>query len=155
MENEWLLWVVGGGEVMTVAMQPPIDETSVRINVRVDGGIAYLEAAGEIDLQGEKQLRRSVERVLTPRVKSVIFDLRCVRYMDTGALQVLLAAKSRVVAWGGEVYVLVDDPLPKRVIYMANLQSALRVYDSLDEALTEIAQHATCNGGRKEDFPTS
>ncbi len=126
-------------EVVSVAMQPPVDETVLRITERSDGAISYVEAFGEIDLPGERALRLTVERALSRGTRCVIFDFRQVSYMDTGTLKVLLGAKSRVVPIGGEVYVLVEDALPKRVIYMARLQSALHLCESVDEALADIA----------------
>lgn len=126
-----------------MGLQPPIDETALQITEHTDGEIAYVEAAGEIDLEGEKALRRIVERAVEQGVRSVIFDLRQVSYMDTGALKILLGAKSRMVSMGGEVYVLVGDSLPKRVIYMARLQGALNVCHSVDQAFADIARRAT------------
>lgn len=135
------------GEVVAVAIQPPVDETALRITERADGAIAYLEVSGEIDIPGEHALRRSVDRALAGGARCVIFDLRNVSYMDTGALNVLLGAKSELVAWGGEVYVLVEEDMPRRVIYMARLQGAMKVCDSVDEAFADIARRATQVGG--------
>ncbi|NLC58253.1 MAG: STAS domain-containing protein [Armatimonadetes bacterium] len=126
-----------------MALQPPIDETGLQITEHTDGDIAYVEACGEVDFEGERAMRRVVERALSRGARSVIFDLRQVSYMDTGALKVLLSAKSRMVSLGGEVYVVVEDSLPKRVIYMARLQSALNVCGTVDEAFADIARRAT------------
>lgn len=126
-----------------MALQPQIEETTLKITERTDGEIAYVEAAGEIDRGGEKALRRMVEGALSRGARSVIFDLRRVHFMDMGALRILMGAKSHVAGCGGEVYVLVDEDLPKRVIYMARLQSAMKVCHSIDEALADIALRAT------------
>ena len=72
----------------------------------------------------------------------MIFDLRRVHFMDMGALRILMGAKSHV-AGAAAVHVLVDEDLPKRVIYMARLQSAMKVCHSIDEALADIALRAT------------
>ncbi len=126
-----------------MGVQPPVEETALQITERTDGGVAYVEVCGEIDLDGEKALRRTVDRALARGIQCVIFDLRRVYFMDTSTLNILLGAKSHVVETGGEVYVLVEDSLPKRVIYMARLQGAMRICDTVDEALADIALRAT------------
>lgn len=145
------------GEVVAVALQPLVGETALHIVEKMDGEVAYVEAAGEVDLDGEETLRRVMESALSQGARSVIFDLRRVSYMDTGALKILLEAKRRVTLLGGEIYVLVEEALPKRVIYMAHLQRALKVYQTIDEAFGDIARRATHRGplegeaGRREE----
>ncbi|MDH7568497.1 MAG: STAS domain-containing protein [Armatimonadota bacterium] len=126
-----------------VAFQAPFDETSLRISERTDGEIAYVEASGEIDRAGEKTLGQVVDNAISRGARSVIIDLRQVNYMDNGTVQVLMGAKSQVIAWGGEVYVVVEGALPRRVIQMARLQNAVKVCQSVDEAFADIARRAT------------
>jgi anti-anti-sigma factor len=145
------------GEVVAVALQPLVGETALSIAEKMDGEVAYVEAVGEIDLEGEETLCRAMERTLSQGARSVIFDLRRVSYMDTGALKILLEAKRRAMFCGGEIYVLVEDSLPRRVIYMAHLQRVLKVYRTVDEAFGDIARRATHRGplegesGQRED----
>ncbi|MBI3944559.1 MAG: STAS domain-containing protein [Armatimonadetes bacterium] len=125
-----------------MGVEPGADGPTLRISEHMDGEIAYIKAAGAIDLNGEEALRRVVESAIARGARSVIFDLRRVSFMDAGALKVLMSAKSRVLSQGGEVYVLVAQEMPRRVIHMAQMQAAVKLCRSLDEALTEIARRS-------------
>lgn len=123
---------------MALRLRP--DGSALQIMAHMDGTIGYVEAAGEIDLDGEKALRHVVEGMLAQGARSVIFDLRRVSFMDAGALKVLLGAKSHLVSHSGEVYVLVGQELPRRVIHAAHIQGAVKLCRSVDEALLDIAR---------------
>ncbi|HOM82025.1 MAG TPA: anti-sigma factor antagonist [Armatimonadota bacterium] len=134
------------GEVVAVTFQPLVSETALQITEKRDGEVAYVGATGEIDLHGEEMLRRVLESSLSQGGYSVILDLRHVSYMDTGALKILLETKRRTLGCGGELYILVEESLPKQVIYMAHLQDAVKMYETVDQALEDIARRATCRG---------
>ncbi|NLB96832.1 MAG: anti-sigma factor antagonist [Armatimonadetes bacterium] len=134
------------GEVVAVTFQPLVSETALQIAEKRDGEVAYVGATGEIDLHGEEMLRRVLESSLSQGGYSVILDLRHVSYMDTGALKILLETKRRTLGCGGELYILVEESLPKQVIYMAHLQDAVKMYETVDQALEDIARRATCRG---------
>ena len=111
------------------------------LNVRTEmlhGDVYVIALEGEIDIDTAPILERAVARALEEMSKALVFDLTDVSFMDSSAVNVVLAARTRVAAFGGKVAVVCpDDPLG-RVFEILAVRGLLRVSESREQAVMRL-----------------
>ena len=92
-------------------------------------GIAVIDVAGELDLNGAPALCAAIEEVRSPRDRDrVIVDLSRVGFCDSTGLRALVNAAREVAIAGGRLVVIVPEEGPVRqVIRLTGAQEFLDV----------------------------
>jgi len=111
------------------------------ITTTVQGAVAVLGVAGEIDMVSSDELRTRVEPALRGTHRHLVLDLTRVRFMGSHGLASLLriadaARQRRIGLW----LVLESGQPARRPIELSGLTGVLRVRDSLADALRELAK---------------
>ena len=102
------------------------DEQSLVVHI-LDSGERYCRIAvsGELDLHTAPLLRQALDDAVGRGRDEVLIDAAGVRFLDSSALMVLLAARDAVVAGGGRLHVAEASTSVRRVLEMVALTDLL------------------------------
>ena len=99
-------------------------------DVEVAGETAVVRAGGELDLSTAPALERAIEVPLAdPAIRSIVLDLRGLRFIDSTGLRVVLTTDSRLRADGRRLRVIKGPPSVHRVFELALLEERLDFVD--------------------------
>ena len=98
-------------------------------------GWKVVRVAGEIDLGTAPELRERLATVLDDGADRVIVDLEQVRFIDSTALSVMVAAHKRLVRRGTVLHLAAGGLQVVRVLTTTGLSRVFAVHDSVDEAV--------------------
>lgn len=108
-------------------------DTEFTVDVRRDGTTVVVAPAGEIDLATADNLRERLREACN-RCRTLVLDLRRVRFLDTSGLQLVLE-QQRVAAEADRRFVLVrGEPRVQRLFDVAGLSDRLTMVDDPREA---------------------
>ena len=112
--------------------------TSAEVAVERHGTAVVARLSGEIDMTNSSYVGEELTRSVPNEVAALVVDLSETRYLDSAAIEVLFDASRRLARRRQELRLVMppDSPL-RRVIELTEVHTAARVYESLDEALTE------------------
>jgi len=99
-------------------------------------GWTVVAVVGELDLASVPGVRSSVVAAAQTRQPPyVVLDLSGVEFIDSMGLGVVVGARKRVFALGGELRVVVATERVQRVFALSGLDTLLPLFGSLAEAL--------------------
>jgi anti-anti-sigma factor len=90
----------------------------------------------EIDLDNADQIGRQLDAALAPGVATVIADMTATRFCDTSGIRMLVLAHKGAAAHHAELWVVIPSADILRVLGILKVDRVLRIYPSLEEALT-------------------
>lgn len=90
----------------------------------------------EVDISNAPRLGRELLGAFGPRVTVVIADMSLTEFCDSSGIRHLLLANDAAIARGGELRVVVRSPTVLRVMETVGVDQMLRIYSSLDKALS-------------------
>jgi len=90
----------------------------------------------EIDTNNADQIGRQLDAALAPRVATVIADMSATRFCDTAGVRMLVLADKGAAAYNAELRVVVPSANVLRVLAIMEVDRVLRIYSSLQDALT-------------------
>jgi anti-sigma B factor antagonist len=90
----------------------------------------------EIDLDNADQVGRRLDAALAPGVATVIADMTATRFCDTSGIRMLVLAHKGAAARHAELRVVIPSADILRVLGILKVDTVLRIYPSLEEALT-------------------
>ena len=90
----------------------------------------------EIDLDNAGQIGRQLDAALAPGVATVIADMTATRFCDTSGVRTLVLAHKGAAARHAELRVVIPSADVLRVLAITKVDSVLRIYPSLQDALT-------------------
>ena len=95
--------------------------------------VRMVKLSGDLDVE---MLPRATKllRALDDADVAVI-DMRSVTYLDSAALGMLMSARQRVFARGGEMRIVSADPRLKRLLTVTGIDKSVMVYEKLQDAL--------------------
>ena len=108
------------------------------------GNALLLKAAGRIDHATAEGFRKALQPHLEQSKlgDAIVFDMSDIEYISSVGFQVLLAAQRKAKAQQISLAVAALRPAVKGIFEMANFAKAIRCFDSVREALAEIAPKA-------------
>jgi anti-sigma B factor antagonist len=124
------------GNRLFVAERPGVQEHEFRLAVvRADGDVPLVSVDGDVDLYSAPELRERLFELSEEDVSRIVLDLSRATFLDSMALGVLLGAKKRLVATGGDLELVVATPDVRRIFEITMLNRIFVVHESREEAL--------------------
>ena len=107
---------------------------------RQEPDATVVEIAGEIDVYTSSQLRTCFVDVLNDSgSKNVVADMTRVTFMDSTGLGVLVGARRRVVAAGGDLRLVISNAAVLKIFRITGWDKVFSIVAVLDEALAPAA----------------
>ena len=117
---------------------PPgtVGQEEVTVNLGVDvserGGWTVVAPLGDIDMASVPALRQEIVRLVSDGHRRIALDLRAVDFVDSVGLGLVLGARKRLRANGGELEIAgVSDPV-RAVFELVELDQIFDLHPSLD-----------------------
>jgi anti-sigma B factor antagonist len=89
----------------------------------------------EIDLVNADQIGQELDAALASGVATVVADMTATRFCDTSGVRMLVLAHQRAAASGAELRVVIPSASILRVLALTKVDTVLRIYPSLEDAL--------------------
>ena len=102
-------------------------------------GWAVARASGDLDLTTAIRLREQVVQVITGGQPRVILDLQEVDFVDSTGLGVIVGLLKRARGQGGDLRLVSTRTSLRKVLELTDLDRALPLAGTVDEALREPA----------------
>ncbi|OLF08592.1 STAS domain-containing protein [Actinophytocola xanthii] len=109
-----------------------------RVEFRED--LVVIRVTGEVDLGSAPQLALALGGALPP---VTVVDLTQVAFLAVAGLRVLVAAMRRASTEGRRFGLVADDRLALRVLRMSGVAASIPTFESLSDALRELAAQDT------------
>ncbi|HUG65069.1 MAG TPA: STAS domain-containing protein [Gaiellaceae bacterium] len=101
-----------------------------------DGYPVVVTVAGDVDLHSGPELRDRLAAVIDDDVRHVTIDLTHATFLDSMALGVLLGAKKRLAATGGDLGLVVSNPDLLRIFEITMLDRVFEIRPTRSQAAT-------------------
>ncbi|MDQ0813031.1 anti-anti-sigma factor [Streptomyces sp. B3I7] len=105
------------------------------VEVREEGTSAVVTPAGELDHHTADLLREPLDDCLEKGFSRLVVDCSRLEFCDSTGLNVLLGARLKAEAAGGEVHLVGMQPVVARVFEITGADSVFVLHDTLDQAL--------------------
>ena len=104
--------------------------TAHSFEAEVVGDVARVRASGDLDISSAPELEQALFAVESDdAVRSVMLDLRSLRFLDSTGLRVVLAADARIRAQGRTLTVVKGPPPVHRVFQLALLEDRIHLVE--------------------------
>ncbi len=107
----------------------------IQLTSRIVKGVAVVTVAGELDIHSSPRLKSSIRHMLAEGQARVIVNLLEATYLDGTALAVLTATRQQARAAGGNVGLVIDQPLLTRMFSITGLQDAFPMFRTEAQAV--------------------
>ena len=108
------------------------------IETRKHGNLTILELQGPLTIgQGDAQLRDAVRAAIQAGDRLFVFDLRGVRWIDSGGIGELVACHKRAREKGGMIK-LVMNPKGRQILMVPQVHRVFDLFDDLESALSSF-----------------
>lgn len=98
-------------------------------------GRAVLHVSGDLDLATAPAFRQAIVGAVAAGDRRLIVDLGATDHLDSVGLGLLLGARKRAVAHGGDLVVVCPEPRLRRVLELTELTRIVPVVERLADAL--------------------
>ncbi|WP_410592798.1 STAS domain-containing protein [Amycolatopsis sp. lyj-23] len=95
-------------------------------------GLLVLAASGEVDALTAETLQLALALGLPA---TTVLDLSELTLLSAAGLRVLVRAAERAATEGRRLLLVADNPVARRLLTLARLETAIPVHDSIEEAL--------------------
>jgi anti-sigma B factor antagonist len=112
----------------------------LRVDIEDHGDHAVVTAAGEIDAATADTLATAVSGALADGYPKVLADFARVTFIDSTGLGVLVKSHRTAVTAGAVFAVVHPTPQTRKLIGVLGLDQLLRIYDTHEEALADLAE---------------
>ncbi|HTZ08899.1 MAG TPA: STAS domain-containing protein [Acidimicrobiales bacterium] len=99
-------------------------------------GVPVVTVGGEVDLATAPRLAEHLEGLGESGATTVVVDLTEVRFVDSTALGVLVAAMKRLRAGGGDLRLVVTEPHLAKVFSITGLDDVFAIYPTTADAVS-------------------
>ena len=99
------------------------------------GGLPIIAAPAEIDIANAHALRGALIAAGDTDHATVVLDMTQTAFCDSNALNVLVRARNRAAAAGGEVRLVIRETSVLRIIAVTGIDRMFPIFASLPEAL--------------------
>jgi anti-sigma B factor antagonist len=108
--------------------------------------VPVVHVSGELDLATVPALREALLSLITADHPFVVVDLTDVSFIDSTALSALTMAHKRLSDQGGEMRLVMANPVIKEVFEITALDDVLSIYGTVDDAVSSPARAAQLAG---------
>lgn len=117
-------------------------EHDFRVDVERANGSAppVISVSGDMDLHSAPELRDRLGDLVDGGVSRVLLDLSRTTFLDSMALGVLLSAKKRMTAAGGDLELVVSTPDVRRIFEITMLDRVFTLHESRAAATSSAAR---------------
>ncbi|HEX5568709.1 MAG TPA: STAS domain-containing protein [Streptomyces sp.] len=110
------------------------------VDVQRHGANLVVTPDGELDHHTADLLREPLERSLDEGCRRLVVDCSRLEFCDSTGLNVLLGARLKAEAAGGEIHLAGMRPVVARVFEITGADGVFALHETLDAALEETAQ---------------
>ncbi len=115
---------------------------SFDVDVERRPDVAIVTAAGDIDLHSAPILRDELALLAGAGARKVVLDLSGATFLDSMGLGVILAAKKRLDADGGQLELVVSTPEIRRIFEITMLDTIFDLHETSAQAACAPADAA-------------
>ena len=113
-------------------------ETS-RLRVAQVQGVSHITfPSGKADGAAVRQLFEAVAQMTDHHHIRVVIDLTGAVYVPSGMMGMLVTVKKRIASVGGQLHIVIVDPLVRTSFTAMRLERILSLHDSLDDAIARF-----------------
>ena len=105
------------------------------VRTRELAGRCVLEADGDLDMFDAPVLRNHVQRAITAGHRHLVVDLRCVDFLGSSGVAVLVEGLKAAQARGGTLTLVCNQHRILLVLELTGLLDRFAVFGTMDEAL--------------------
>jgi anti-sigma B factor antagonist len=109
----------------------------MKVHHRFIDSVALVAVEGDVDMYSSPDLRQTLQRLTSDRVKVIAVDLSAVDFMDSSGIATLVQALKEARPYGGEIRLARPGGNVMRVLKLSNLTSLFPVFETVDEACAE------------------
>jgi anti-anti-sigma factor len=109
------------------------------VSIRYEENIPIIEAQGECDLITSRKLKEAVDNLISTGHCRLIFDFRSMTYIDSSGFRVLLDARNKAKANGGDIALVSLTAPVERVFNLLHLGELIVRNDTIDEAVNRLS----------------
>jgi len=102
--------------------------------------VPVVHVSGELDLATVPALREALLSLITADHPFVVVDLTDVSFIDSTALSALTMAHKRLSDQGGEMRLVMTNPVIREVFEITALDDVLSIYGTVDDAVSSPAR---------------
>lgn len=106
---------------------------------RVSARVYVLEVGGELDLYTAPRLSSQVGELIALGATGLVVDLTETTFVDSTALHVLLDARKRIRAAGGDLAVVCPNPQVRRIFEVTGVDGLLPLCRSVEIAIDTLS----------------
>lgn len=114
-----------------------------RFPVDIVDGVPIVMAPEEIDITNAPFLRSAMLEAGAHGDGTLVVDMTLTRFCDSSGLHVLLAARKRVQAGGGRLFVVADAQAIRRIFALTGVDRLIPRFSSLNDALAQAFPEAS------------
>lgn len=112
----------------------------MQIHFSIQDRNLIVKIEGEIDHHTSVEIREKVDREYRrKRARNIIFDFSNIQFMDSSGIGVLMGRYRNVMILGGNVALYGVGDQVDRVLSISGIYKIIRNYDSMDEAMANLA----------------
>ncbi len=109
----------------------------LRVAVRTEGRSEIVTPAGELDHHTAELLREPLENAVEAGRSRLVIDCSSLDFCDSTGLNVLLGARLKAEAAGGEVHLAGMQPVVARVFEITGAEAVFTIHESLEAAMED------------------
>lgn len=113
--------------------------TKVEYEITTRDGTSVLAIRGRLDALRVGSIREPVVALPGQGHLRMVLDLAGLEWIDSSGVGLLVTLFKQIKAKGGSVVVACLQRQPKEIFRLLRLESAFRVFDSVDEAVAALA----------------
>ncbi len=113
---------------------------AVKIDFLVVGRTLVAILQGEVDHHTCVQIRQQVDHEFQKkRARNLVFDLECVKFMDSAGIGMLMGRYRNVAICGGSIALVNVRPETAQLIELSGVNRLMKIYASQEQALEVLA----------------
>ena len=110
-----------------------MEKHALTVTVESVDDVPVIRAAGELEIATVPEMRTKVTEVAERRPRAIVFDFRQLGYLDSSGLGILVSARKRLAAYGGEVVIITAQSAVLKALSLSGLDQIMRIYASEEE----------------------
>ena len=108
-----------------------------------NGELLILSLNGQLDAMTADDLLAVIHNVQRTEIKFVVFDLKGVSLVDSSGIGAMVSLLKHTRSKEGDTVVAHLDHQPKEVFRVLNLNRAIKIFETVDHAVQELAPGAS------------
>lgn len=107
----------------------------------LENGVKYLILDGNLDMQGTAQVELKFTAYAASEKAGVVVDLSQVQFLASIGIRMLIASAKALYNRGGKLALLNPAPQVAKVLDLAQIDTIIPVFDSLEAACAEVLKN--------------